>query len=132
MIFSPIVLNPSCFSSQLPALKCFQISDMLYILNKEKTEIIESYDETDVEFQNFLQVINEIKESEEFLSKLGFASFIQIIDDESIVPKNAVSIAVPGIEIYIPFNELVDIGHFFLANLSLHSKPACPCAGLNL
>lgn len=41
------------------------MSDMLYILNKEKTEVICGYDETDVEFQNFLQVINEIKESEE-------------------------------------------------------------------
>lgn len=41
------------------------MSDMLYILNKEKTEVICGYEETDVEFQNFLQVINEIKESEE-------------------------------------------------------------------
>jgi|GEM_PF-4519444 len=41
------------------------MSDMLFILNKEKTEVLKGYDESDIEFQNFLQVINEIKEAEE-------------------------------------------------------------------
>lgn len=42
-----------------------RISDMLYILNKEKTEVISGYDETDVDFQNFLKVINDIMDAEE-------------------------------------------------------------------
>ena len=51
----------------------------------------------------------EIKEAEEFLSKLGFANEIVIIKDESEVPQNAVSIVVDDMKVYIPFEELVDI-----------------------
>jgi valyl-tRNA synthetase len=51
----------------------------------------------------------EIKESEEFLSKLGFANEIVIIKDETEVPQNAVSIVVDDLKVYIPFEELVDI-----------------------
>ncbi len=52
----------------------------------------------------------EIKESEEFLSKLGFANEIVIIKDENEIPQNAVSIVVDDMKVYIPFEELVDIG----------------------
>ena len=52
---------------------------------------------------------NEIKESEEFLLKLGFANEIVFIDDESKVPQNAVSLTVDDLKVFIPFEELVDI-----------------------
>lgn len=51
----------------------------------------------------------EIKEAEEFLLKLGFANEIVIIKDEKEVPKNAVSIVVDDLKLFIPFEELVDI-----------------------
>ena len=59
--------------------------------------------------REYAKKISGTKEAEEFLTKLGFASSIQIIDDESIVPKNAVSIAVDDLKVFIPFEELVDI-----------------------
>ena len=52
---------------------------------------------------------NEIKEANEFLSKLGFANEIIIVNDESEVPQNAVSIVVDDLKVFIPFEELVDI-----------------------
>ena len=52
---------------------------------------------------------NEIKQSEEFLSKLGFANEIVIVKDELEVPQNAVSIVIDELKVYIPFEELVDI-----------------------
>ncbi len=51
----------------------------------------------------------EITEAREFLIKLGFANEIIILNDEKEVPKNAVSIVVDDLRIYIPFEELVDI-----------------------
>jgi len=51
----------------------------------------------------------EIKESEEFLLKLGFANEVVIVKDESEIPQNAVSIVVDDLKVYIPFEELVDI-----------------------
>lgn len=52
---------------------------------------------------------NEIKEAEEFLLKLGFASEIILQKDDSGIPQNAVSIVIDDIKAYIPFEELVDI-----------------------
>ena len=52
---------------------------------------------------------NEIKEANDFLSKLGFANEIIIVKDESEVPQNAVSIVVDDLKVFIPFEELVDI-----------------------
>ena len=52
---------------------------------------------------------NEIKEAEEFLSKLGFANEIIIVKNEEEVPQNAVSIVVDDLKVFIPFEELVDI-----------------------
>lgn len=50
-----------------------------------------------------------IKESEEFLSKLGFASEIMIQKDETGIPENAISIIVEDLKIFIPFEDLVNI-----------------------
>ena len=52
---------------------------------------------------------NIIKESEDFLLKLGFANSIEFAKDESKVPANAVSIVIDDIKLFIPFEELVDI-----------------------
>ena len=52
---------------------------------------------------------NEIKEAEEFLSKLGFANEILVQADETGIPANAVSIVVDDIKAFMPFEELVDI-----------------------
>ena len=50
-----------------------------------------------------------IKESNEFLIKLGFATDIEIKNEKSGIPENAIAILKDGIELYIPFEELVDI-----------------------
>ena len=52
---------------------------------------------------------NEIREANDFLSKLGFANEIIIVKDEKEVPQNAVSIVVDELKVFIPFEELVDI-----------------------
>ncbi len=44
-----------------------------------------------------------------FIEKLAYADRITIQKDKKDIPANAISLAVPGVEIYIPFDELVDI-----------------------
>ncbi len=51
----------------------------------------------------------QIEESEEFLKKLGFATEIIILKDKKEIPENAISILKDGLELYIPFEELVNI-----------------------
>ncbi len=51
----------------------------------------------------------DIKESEEFLLKLGFSTEILVQEDEKDIPENAVSIVVDDIKLFIPFEDLVDI-----------------------
>ena len=51
----------------------------------------------------------DIKASEGFLSKLGFADEIIIVEDEKEIPSNAISIVVDDLKVFIPFEELVDI-----------------------
>ena len=51
----------------------------------------------------------DILSAKEFLIKLGFASEIEIIENETCVPQNAVSIVVDDIKAYLPFEELVDL-----------------------
>ena len=51
----------------------------------------------------------QIEEAEDFLKKLGFATEIQIQENKDNIPENAISILKDGIELYIPFEELVDI-----------------------
>ena len=50
-----------------------------------------------------------IEEGSSYIEKLAYADKITIQKDKAGIPDNAISLAVPGIEIYIPFNELVDI-----------------------
>ena len=50
-----------------------------------------------------------IEEGRGFIEKLAGADSVACQDDKTGIPENAVSLAVEGIEIYIPFDELVDI-----------------------
>ena len=50
-----------------------------------------------------------IKESEEFLKKLGFGEEIEIRGNKENIPQNAVSIVSSNLELFIPFEDLVDI-----------------------
>ena len=50
-----------------------------------------------------------IEESKEFLKKLGFANEIIIQEDKKDIPENSFSIIQKDLEIYIPFEDLVDI-----------------------
>ncbi len=52
---------------------------------------------------------NVINESLEFLKKLGYADNIEIRENKEGIPNNAISIVQEGIEVFIPFEELVDI-----------------------
>lgn len=52
---------------------------------------------------------SEIWESKEFILKLAFGEKIQIKKDKTGIKQNAISILAEGIELYIPFEELVDI-----------------------
>ncbi len=50
-----------------------------------------------------------VNESEELFKKLGFASEIELKDNKDGIPQNAVSVVTDGIEIFMPFEDLVDI-----------------------
>jgi valyl-tRNA synthetase len=50
-----------------------------------------------------------IEESKEFLKKLGFANEIIIQKDKKDIPENSFSIIQKDLEIYVPFEDLVDI-----------------------
>ena len=50
-----------------------------------------------------------IKQANEFLIKLGFATDIETKNEKDGIPENAIAILKDGIELYIPFEELVDI-----------------------
>ena len=50
-----------------------------------------------------------IEEGREFIAKLAYADTITTQKEKTGIPENAVSIAAPGMEIYIPFTDLVDI-----------------------
>ena len=51
----------------------------------------------------------EIETSSAFIEKLGFANEIVVQKNKNNIPQNAISIMGDGIEVYIPFEELVDI-----------------------
>jgi valyl-tRNA synthetase len=51
----------------------------------------------------------EIKKSQAFIEKLGFANEISILDNNESVPENAISVLSDGIQVYIPFEDIVDI-----------------------
>ncbi len=50
-----------------------------------------------------------LEQSNEFLKKLGFADSIEIRENKKDIPSNAISIVQEGVEVFIPFEELVDI-----------------------
>ena len=50
-----------------------------------------------------------IIKSEGFLKKLGFSEKITVQEDKTGISENAMSILTDGIEVYIPFEELVDV-----------------------
>lgn len=52
---------------------------------------------------------NLIKQSEGFIKKLGFANEIIIQTNKENIPENSISIIQKDIELYIPFEDLVDI-----------------------
>jgi len=55
------------------------------------------------EYQEF------IKASEGFIKKLGFAEEIEVIENKENIPQNAVNIVTSKLEIFIPFEDLVNI-----------------------
>ena len=50
-----------------------------------------------------------IKESTAVLNKLAFASNVEIESNKQNIPTNAVSVVTDGIEIFMPFEDLVDL-----------------------
>ena len=50
-----------------------------------------------------------IKESTSILNKLAFASNVEIESNKQNIPANAVSVVTDGIEIFMPFEDLVDL-----------------------
>ena len=115
---------------------CFGTEDLIvakwpdirekFVFDKEE-EIVEKLKRLIVEIRNIRTQMNvhpskkskllivknglekDILSAKEFLIKLGFASEIEIIENETCVPQNAVSIVVDDIKAYLPFEELVDL-----------------------
>lgn len=52
---------------------------------------------------------NVIKESEDFLKKLGFSEEIEVKETKEDIPQNAVNVVAKGLEVFMPFEDLVDI-----------------------
>ena len=50
-----------------------------------------------------------LKESSAMVQKLGFANEIEVQENKENIPQNAMSVLADGIEVYIPFEELVDL-----------------------
>ena len=50
-----------------------------------------------------------INQSESILNKLGFAESIELKQSKESIPANAVSVVVDGIEVFMPFEDLVDL-----------------------
>ena len=50
-----------------------------------------------------------LKASSAMIQKLGFANEINIQENKENIPQNAMSVLADGIEVYIPFEELVDL-----------------------
>lgn len=58
-------------------------------------------------------VTNEYKEfimsSEAFIKKLGFAESVEIVENKNSIPQNAINIVTANLEVFIPFEDLVDV-----------------------
>ena len=50
-----------------------------------------------------------IQKSEGFIKKLGFSEEIEIKTEKQDIPQNAVNVVTPRIEVFIPFEDLVNI-----------------------
>ena len=50
-----------------------------------------------------------IRESEEFLKKLGFGNEIEISSSKEGIPQNAINVVAKDLEVFMPFEDLVDI-----------------------
>lgn len=50
-----------------------------------------------------------LKEADEFLKKLCYADNIKVQEDKEGIPENSISITGKGIEVFIPFEDLVDL-----------------------
>ena len=50
-----------------------------------------------------------LKQSYSFIQKLGFAQKIEIKYEDKNIPQNAINIMTDGINVFIPFEELVNI-----------------------
>ena len=50
-----------------------------------------------------------IKESEEFLKKLGFGEEVEVQESKDNIPQNAINVVAKGLEVFMPFEDLVDI-----------------------
>ncbi len=59
--------------------------------------------------KNIEEMKKEIEEVKPILQKLGFAEEIVVQDNKEGIPQNAMSVIQNGIEVYLPFEELVDI-----------------------
>ena len=56
--------------------------------------------------ENYKDLINE---SESILNKLGFAESIELKNNKDGIPSNAVSVVTDGVEVFMPFEDLVDL-----------------------
>ena len=59
--------------------------------------------------KNIEEMKQEIEEVKPILQKLGFAEEIVVQNNKEGIPQNAMSVIQNGIEVYLPFEELVDI-----------------------
>ena len=59
--------------------------------------------------KNMEEMKQEIEEVKPILQKLGFAEEIVVQENKAGIPQNAMSVIQNGIEVYLPFEELVDL-----------------------
>ena len=71
----------------------------MYVVPSKKTKFIFVTTKYEILFED----------SKDFLLKLGFAKEIEIRDNKENIPNNAISIMEDNIELFIPFEDLVDI-----------------------
>ncbi len=55
------------------------------------------------EYKDFLEA------SESFIKKLGFAESIEVVENKNNIPQNAINIVTSKMEVFIPFEDLVDV-----------------------
>ncbi len=93
----------------LVAIIIFLIIFLLNMTKKQRNGNNMSSQEIVDNFLNANEYKEEINQSATFIEKLGFANEIIVQDNKENIPQNAVSIMANGMEVYIPFEELVDM-----------------------